>query len=238
MYKNKIKVMKKVIGYVRVSSKQQMNRENSVINQREMIIDYCKRFDYELIEIYEDLGISGLKDNRDGLNELMNNIKSKDIDGVVVYSLSRLGRKLTKVVGIIESFKRNNIDFISIKENFNVNEIYGKLVLQILGSLNEFEVNVMGERIRDVKQNKKSKNEVYCGDILYGMYRRGNKLIKNNYELKTLHKIKEMRDNGISYNKIANYLNDREIPSKNKSIWYSSSVKSVYQNGVIEKFSL
>ena len=176
--------------------------------------------------------------SRVGLSELMDKVKTKDIEGVVVYSLSRLGRKLTKVVDVIESFKKNNIDFISIKENFNVNEIYGKLVLQILGSLNEFEVNVMGERIRDVKQNKKSKSEVYCGDILYGMYRRGDKLIKNNYELKTLHKIKEMRDNGISYNKIANYLNDLEIPSKNKSIWYSSSVRSVYQNGVIEMLEL
>ena len=57
-------------------------------------------------------------------------------------------------------------------------------MLQILGSLNEFEVNVLGERIKDVKQYKKSNNEVYCGDILYGKYKRGKKLVKNNYELK------------------------------------------------------
>ena len=103
---------------------------------------------------------------------------------------------------------------------------------------NEFEVNVMGERIRDVKQNMKSENKVYCGDILYGMYKRGKRLIKNPFEIKTLKVIKEMRDENVSYNKIANYLNDMEIPSKNKSIWYSSSVKSVYQNGVIEMLEL
>lgn len=230
--------MKKVIGYVRVSSKNQMNKENSVINQREMIIDYCKRYNYELVEIIEDLGISGLKNKRDGLNELLSKVKGVDIEGVVVYSLSRLGRRLTKIVEVIELFKKNNIDFVSIKENFNVNEIYGKLVLQILGSLNEFEVNVMGERIRDVKQNKKSKNEVYCGDILYGMYKRGDRLVKNNFEIKTLKKIKELRDNNVSYNKISNYLNNRNIPSKNKGVWYSSSVRSVYKNGVIEKYNL
>ena len=55
---------------------------------------------------------------------------------------------------------------------------------------------------------------------------------------KTLKVIKEMRDENISYNKISNYLNDLEIPSKNKSKWYSSSVRSVYLNGVIEKFCL
>jgi len=238
MYKNKIKVMKKVIGYVRVSSESQMLRENSIINQKEMIVDYCKRYNYELVEIFEDLGISGLRSDRVGLSDLMDRVKKSDIEGVVVYSLSRLGRKLTKVIEVIELFKKKNIDFISIKENFNVNEIYGKLMLNILGSLNEFEVNVMGERIRDVKQNMKSENKVYCGDILYGMYKRGKRLIKNPFEIKTLKVIKEMRDENVSYNKISNYLNDLEIPSKNKSKWYSSSVRSVYLNGVIEKFSL
>ena len=40
----------------------------------------------------------------------------------------------------------------------------------------------------------------------------------------------------MSYNRISNYLNDKNIPSKNKSIWYGSSVRSVYSNGVIEKY--
>ncbi len=230
--------MKKVIGYVRVSSESQMLRENSISNQKQFIREYCERFNYELVDIYEDLGVSGLRDDRIGLNELIDKVKKSECEGVVVYSLSRLGRKLTKVIDIIELFKKKNIEFISIKENFNMNEIYGKLMLQILGSLNEFEVNVLGERIRDVKQHKKSKNEVYCGDILFGMYKRGKRLIKNPFEIKTLKMIKKMRDDNVSYNKIANYLNDRDILSKNKTQWYASSVRSVYTNGVIEKFNL
>jgi len=133
---------------------------------------------------------------------------------------------------------KKNIDFFSIKENFNVNEIYGKLMLQILGSLNKFEVNVLGERIKDVKQYKKSKNEVYCGDILYGMYRRGNKLIKNNNEIEVLKLIKKYRNEGISYFKISDKLNSDGIKSKNKGKWYGSSVRGVYLNGVIEKYNL
>ena len=228
--------MKKVIGYCRVSTTIQMEKDNSIKNQKEQILDYCKRFDYELVDVYVDEGISGLKHNRDGLNELLNIVKKGNIDGVVVYSLSRLGRKLTDVIGWIELLSKKNIDFISIKENFNVNEIYGKLMLNILGSLNEFEVNVLGERIKDVKQYKKSKNEVYCGDILFGMYKRNGKLVKNNYELKTLKLIKNLREKqSLSYNKISEYLNDKGILSKNKCKWYSNSVSSVYNNGVIQK---
>ena len=228
--------MKKVIGYCRVSTTIQMEKDNSIKNQKKQILDYCKRFDYELVDVYVDEGISGLKHNRDGLNELLNIVKKGNIDGVVVYSLSRLGRKLTDVIGWIELLSKKNIDFISIKENFNVNEIYGKLMLNILGSLNEFEVNVLGERIKDVKQYKKSKNEVYCGDILFGMYKRNGKLVKNNYELKTLKLIKNLREKqSLSYNKISEYLNDKGILSKNKCKWYSNSVSSVYNNGVIQK---
>lgn len=229
--------MKKVIGYCRVSTTIQMEKDNSIKNQTEQIKDYCKRFDLELVDVFIDEGISGLKSDRDGLNQLLDIVNKGNIDGVVVYSLSRLGRKLTNVIQWIELLMKKNVDFFSIKENFNVNEIYGKLMLQILGSLNEFEVNVLGERIKDVKQYKKSKNEVYCGDILYGMYKRGNRLIKNNYELKTLKLIKKMREkDSMSYYKICSYLNSRNIPSKNKTQWHPSSVRSVYMNGVIEKY--
>ena len=231
--------MKKIIGYVRVSSEMQKDKDNSIANQKKYIIDYCKRFEFELVDIYEDLAVSGLKDDRVGLNGLFDKINNVDIDGVVVYSLSRLGRKLTKVIDVIDSFSKKGIDFISIKENFNVNEIYGKLMLQILGSLNEFEVNVLGERIKDVKQYKKSINEVYCKQSLFGTYKRKGKLIRNNNELKTLKLIKKLREKNLySYGRISDYLNDNNILSKNKGIWYGNSVRSVYNNGCIEKYKV
>ena len=75
---------------------------------------------------------------------------------------------------------------------------------------------------------------MYCGKILFGKYRRGKKLIKNNYELKTLNLIKKLREiEKLSYNKISQYLNNNNILSKEKCNWYSSSVRSVYLNGVL-----
>ena len=231
--------MKKVIGYVRVSSEMQKLKENSVKNQINEIKNYCKRYDLELVEIFEDLGVSGLKSERKGLIELLKRIKNENVDGVVVYSLSRIGRKLKDVIEIIEIFSKNNVEFNSVKEGFMNDGIVGKLMLNILGSINEFEVNVLGERIKDVKQYKKSKNEVYGGKILFGMYRRNNKLIKNNYELKILELIKDLRENQkLSYFKISDYLNNNDILSKEKKRWYGSSVRSVYLNGMIEKYEL
>lgn len=229
--------MKKVIGYVRVSSEMQKIKENSINNQIESIKDYCKRYEYDLIDTFRDEAISGLVKDREGLNNLIKSIKKNNIECIIVYSLSRLGRKLSYVLEFVDYLSKNNIKFISVKENFNTEEITGRLMLNLLGSINEFEIDTLASRISDVKQYKKSKDEVYTGKILYGMYKRGKKLIKNVSELNNLKLIVRLREEEeLSYGKIANYLNENKIKSKEKKQWYPYSVRSVYLNGCKEKF--
>ena len=125
--------------------------------------------------------------------------------------------------------EKNNVKFISVKENINCNEVVGKLMLGLLGSVNEFEVNLLGDRIKDVKQYKKSKKEVYGGKILFGWYRRGNKLIRNVKEIEVLKLIVKLREESkLSYFKISDYLNDNKFDSKEKKRWYGSSVRKIY----------
>ena len=69
--------------------------------------------------------------------------------------MSRLGRKMKDVVEFMDYLKQNNIGFYSIKENLNNNDKIGSLIMNILSSINEFEVEVIRERIKDVKRNKK-----------------------------------------------------------------------------------
>ena len=73
------------------------------------------------------------------------------------------------------------------------------------------------KELEDVKQYKKSKNEVYCGKILFGKYKRKNRLVTNPYEIKTLKLIQKLRDiEKLSYQKISDYLNNNNIHSKEK----------------------
>jgi len=225
--------MKKVIGYIRVSTEYQKVKGNSVNNQIQSIKNYCRINELELVKIYEDNGVSGMSNKRIGLNDMFDNIKNSDIDGLIVYSLSRLGRKLKDVIDFIDVLSKNDIRFISLKENFNNNDIVGKLMFNILGSINEFEVNLLSQRISDVKQYKKSKNEVYGGNILFGKKRKGKKLITNSNEMKVLEMIHKMRNDNMSYTKISKHLNENNIVSKEKCKWYGSSVRSVYLNGAL-----
>ena len=84
---------KKLIGYVRVSSIVSKNKGNSIINQINKVNEFCKYNEFELIDIIKDEGKSGMEfSKRDGYLELIDRCKNEDIDGVVVYCLSRIGK--------------------------------------------------------------------------------------------------------------------------------------------------
>lgn len=216
--------MMKILGYIRVSTKLQSEKGNSLKLQKSKIDSYCKLNDFNLIEIYEDKGISGMSiDKRDGYKEMINYLTNNEIDGIVVWSLSRLGRKMKDVVEFMDTLKQNNINFFSIKENLSNNDKVGSLIMNILGSINEFEVEVIRERIKDVKRNKKSNGEVY-GKLQYGWNNVNGKLVKNESEFKVIKRVKNLRSRGYSWRKISNRLNDDRISSKDGGIWYDGSL--------------
>jgi site-specific DNA recombinase len=220
----------KILGYIRVSTKLQSEKGNSLKLQKSKIKDYCKLNDFNLIEIYEDRGISGMSiDKRDGYKEMVNYLTNNDIDGIVVWSLSRLGRKMKDVVEFMDILKKNNINFFSIKENLSNNDKVGSLIMNILGSINEFEVEVIRERIKDVKRNKKQNGEVY-GKLQYGWDNINGKLIKNDFEFRVIKRIKNLRSRGYSWRKISNRLNKDNISSKDGGIWYDGSLYNMMRS--------
>ena len=108
--------MKKSIGYVRVSSKKQVLKGRSIESQINRIKEYCKYEKLELVDIVEELGVSGRKENRLGIMYMLESIKKEGIDVVVVYSLSRLGRNLREVLDMVEWFKIKGVELRCIKE--------------------------------------------------------------------------------------------------------------------------
>lgn len=213
----------KVIGYVRVSSKVQV-KGYSITNQINKIKDYCKYMDYELVEVYEDNGISGMSiDKRDGLKNMVEYLLENDVDGIVVYSLSRLGRRMKDVISLLDLLKKEGKRFYSIKENLNNEDKIGSLIVNIMSSINEFEVENIRERIRDVKQEKKRNGLVY-GRLMYGYDDIDGKLVKNNEEFRVISRIKGLRSRGYSWRKISERLNKDGIKSKHGGKWYDGTL--------------
>ena len=219
--------MKKLIGYVRVSSEISKIKGNSINNQINKVNNFCNLNDYELVDVLKDEGKSGMEfSKRDGYLELINRCKTENINGVVVYCLSRLGRRMKDIIDVMELFNKNDIEFYSVKENINNKDIMGKLMMNILMSFNEFEVDNIRERIIDVKRNNKENGLVY-GKLMFGKDKDGKLLINNVSEMKVVSYMKGLRSKGWSYFRISDRLNEKGIVSKSGGKWYGMSVSNV-----------
>ena len=188
---------------------------------------FCELNDYELVDILKDEGKSGMEySKREGYKGLISKCKNENINGVVVYSLSRLGRKMKDIIDVMELFRVNDIEFYSVKENLNNRDIMGKLMMNILMCFNEFEVESIRERIRDVKRNNKDNGLVY-GKLMFGKDKDGKRLIDNKEEMKSVKYMKTLRSRGYSYFSISDKLNDKGVKTKTNKRWYGKSVSNV-----------
>lgn len=115
--------MEKVFGYIRVSTQNQVREGYSLSYQREEIKRYCRENNLDLVGIYEDAGISGAKVDKDGLTvdreglqQLLCDLKVSDIKHIVVLNTSRIWRSDMVKVLIHRELKKHDIDIKSIEQ--------------------------------------------------------------------------------------------------------------------------
>jgi DNA invertase Pin-like site-specific DNA recombinase len=96
----------KAIGYIRVSSDEQVKEGVNLDNQRDKIAAYCSLNDMALMDTIHDDGISAKNLNREGIQNLIFLVKSGKIDAVIVYKLDRLSRSVKDTINLIELFEK------------------------------------------------------------------------------------------------------------------------------------
>lgn len=132
------------IGLYARTSKSEQNTETQLVALR----DFCQRENYEAFKEYIDNGVSGAKDNRPAFNELIEDIRAKRINCVLVYKLDRVGRSLQHLLNLFEEFQNRGIEFISLTQNINTSTPEGKMFLRMLMVLAEYERELIVSRIK------------------------------------------------------------------------------------------
>lgn len=127
--------------YARVSTMDQ-TCENQLLELRR----YCEARGWPTTE-YVDTGISGAKDRRPALDQLMTDARQRRIDAVVVWRLDRFGRNLRHLITAIEDLTAAGIAFVSMGESIDTTTPTGRLMLGIMGSFAEFERERIRERV-------------------------------------------------------------------------------------------
>jgi DNA invertase Pin-like site-specific DNA recombinase len=129
--------------YARVSTTDQ-TCENQLIELRR----YCEARGWAIGREFVDTGVSGSKDRRPALDELMTDAKRRRFDTLIVWRLDRLGRNLRHLVVLLEDLQALGIGFISLGEGIDLGTPAGRLQLHILAALAEFERSRIQERVR------------------------------------------------------------------------------------------
>src|SRR5260370_544414 len=140
--------------YTRKSTEHNLDLEfNSLDAQREACEAYIKSQAHEgwrLVRArYDDGGLSGASLDRPALQELLDGVRARKIDVIVVYKVDRLTRSLADFAKLVELFDQHSVSFVSITQSFNTTTSMGRLTLNVLLSFAQFEREVIGERVRD-----------------------------------------------------------------------------------------
>jgi site-specific DNA recombinase len=159
--------------YTRVSTEQGLDQDfNSLDAQYEAASAYIKsqaHAGWTLIRSrYDDGGYSGGSTDRPDLQRLLEDIRARKIDVIVVYKVDRLTRSLADFAKLVELFDAHGVSFVSVTQQFNTTTSMGRLTLNVLLSFAQFEREVTSERIRDKIAASKRKGIWVGGNLPLG----------------------------------------------------------------------
>lgn len=219
----------KVIGYIRVSTDKQAEKGMSLEIQREKIEAYCGLYDLELIEVIEDAGSSAKSLNRAGIQRAIDMLSSGEAEGIVVLKLDRLTRSIRDLNTLLEDTLAKS-SLISVQEQVDTRTPAGRLVLNILMSVSQWEREETGARTKAAMEGKKAKGE-YTGGItpLGWETSEDGGLQPNEREQAMIDAVRAYKDAGRSYSWIATRFNkEGKLTRKGHSRWSKSMIKRLH----------
>lgn len=217
-------------GYIRVSTKEQAEKGISLDGQSEAIRKKADELGMDLIRIYSDRGISGTTmEGRDNLHEVLRVLTKGEC--LIVYSISRLTRKVKDFTTITDELNQRGIRLISISDHIDTDAPYSKFMDMIKSMFAEMEADLIRERVNMGMEAKKNAGE-HVGRIPYGWQLKdgkGSGLVEVDFEQGVILRVKKMVDDGHSYNEIAKVFMEEGIPPPGKSKkWFPMTVSRIY----------
>jgi site-specific DNA recombinase len=153
----------RTIAYLRVSTDKQADRGISLDAQRAKAEAYAGLYDLDLVEVIVDAGESAKTLDRPGLQKALGMLREGRADALLVVKLDRLTRSVVHLGELVEDyFAAGKWALLSVGEQIDTRSAAGRLVLNILASVSQWEREAIGERTATAMQHKATRGE-YCG---------------------------------------------------------------------------
>ena len=225
--------MNKVALYVRVSTTSQLEEGYSIEEQKAKLESYCDIKDWHIYKVYTDGGFSGSTTERPALEQLIKDAQSKLFDTVLVYKLDRLSRSQKDTLYLIEDiFLKNNIEFVSLLENFDTSTPFGRAVIGLLSVFAQLEREQIKERMQLGKLGRaKAGKSMMWAKTSYGYdYNKDTgTMTVNEYEALAVKEIYASYLAGMSITKLRDKINE-EYPKQPD--WSYRTIRGILDNPV------
>lgn len=228
---NQSNEIRRVAIYCRVSTDEQAREGVSLDEQKERLLAYCKAMGWseETLTFIDD-GYSAKSLERPQLTKLIHQVKQGSISRIMVTKLDRMSRRLLDLLNMIDLFQQYDVSFVSISESFDTNTPSGRLTLQVLGAVAEFERERIRERVFENMLHAAHSGK-WLTQSPYGYDLVDKVLTINEQEAGVVREVFTWYvDEGLGYFAIAKRLNEQGIPSKQKKEWSIRSVKLLLSN--------
>jgi site-specific DNA recombinase len=218
--------VKRIAGYARVSTDKQADSGVSLEDQQHKIRAMAVVHGGELVEMIVDAGESAKTLDRPGMIRLLALVDSRSVDVVIIAKLDRITRSVKDLAELLERFQKRGVALVSVAESLDTSSAAGRLVLNIMASVSQWEREAIGERTASAIRYKRSALQVF-NHCPYGWKRNGKSLVAVEEEQTVIRKIRQMRTAGRKLQGIANDLNASGVPTKTGKLWQATSIRNV-----------
>ena len=222
--------MIRAIGYVRVSTQEQVKGGISLDMQRSKILAYTALEGMKLVDMIADEGISGCSIKiRPGIQSVLEKVRRGEVAAVIVYKLDRLARNTVEALEIAKILDKKGAGLHSISEKLDTHSPLGRFFFTLMASLAEMERALIAERIRAAMERKRERGESCSGNPPYGFQILEGMLIPDEQERVVIERIRCLRSEGRTIHQIVGILNDEGVRNRRGREFGQSQVHVLVQ---------
>jgi len=192
----------RAVGYIRVSTREQAQEGVSLAAQEERIRAFCTAKGWDLIRVYRDEGKSGKSLDRPGVQAMIRDLKDDGVDVVVILKLDRLTRSVRDLGALIEDLF-GGVALAAVDGSLDSSTAGGRMVVNLLGTVAQWEREVIAERTKDALTFKRGKGE-WVGRIPFGFnVGEDGRLTEDPTAMRAIVAMKRARRRGASFPELA-----------------------------------
>ena len=215
---------------MRVSTEDQAREGFSLPEQKERLESFCKFKGYEIIDYYQDAGISAKTGNhRPEFERLKDDIKAKRINTIVALKLDRITRSIYDWENLMTFLDENDAYLDCVNDEINTTSANGKIISKLLMSVSQNEIERTSERTKVGLAGA-----IKCGHIPHiaplGYKHEDKKLVIDYATKDVIVRIFDLYYNGYSYQKISNLFNEEKVLGKDN--WRDSTIQTILENEI------